>query len=355
MSAAAPAARPRLSRTQRLLVIGAWGLLAVLLALFPVLFTNPTVTTIGVFTLIYMTSAVAWNGFAGYSGYIALGHAVFFGSGAYTMALVSTHWNMAAGYSMFGLVPAAGVVAAIIAVPFGLIALRTRRHTFVVITIAVFFIVQLLAFNLGFTQGSSGVQVPTPLWGVQQYNNSFYYVTLGVLLFAVLISAGIRRSRFGLQLLAIRDDEDRARGLGVKVQRVKLTSFMISAVPVGMVGAIYAFFIGQIFPQFAFDPLFDVTVALMAFFGGLGTLSGPLLGALILEPIQQYLTLQYSIGSVYLVVYGALFLLVILFMPRGIIPTIGERITARRDRQIATGAASTAPVVEAGALSGARQ
>lgn len=355
MSAAAPAARPRLSRTQRLLVIGAWGLLAVLLALFPVLFTNPTVTTIGVFTLIYMTSAVAWNGFAGYSGYIALGHAVFFGSGAYTMALVSTHWNMAAGYSMFWLVPAAGVVAAIIAVPFGLIALRTRRHTFVVITIAVFFIVQLLAFNLGFTQGSSGVQVPTPLWGVQQYNNSFYYVTLGVLLFAVLISAGIRRSRFGLQLLAIRDDEDRARGLGVKVQRVKLTSFMISAVPVGMVGAIYAFFIGQIFPQFAFDPLFDVTVALMAFFGGLGTLSGPLLGALILEPIQQYLTLQYSIGSVYLVVYGALFLLVILFMPRGIIPTIGERITARRDRQIATGAASTAPVVEAGALSGARQ
>jgi branched-chain amino acid transport system permease protein len=332
--------------SRRAAVVGAWALLALVLAVFPVAFTNPTVTT---------TAAVAWNGFAGYSGYIALGHAVFFGAGAYTMALVSTHWAMAAGYSMFALVPAGGAVAALIAVPFGLIALRTRRHTFVVITIAVFFIVQLLAFNLGFTQGSSGVQVPTPSWGPIRYNDSFYYVTLGVLCFALAVSAAIRRSRFGLQLLAIRDDEDRARGLGVKVQRVKLASFVISAIPVGMVGAIYAFFLGQIYPQFAFDPLFDVTVALMAFFGGLGTLSGPLLGALVLEPIQQYLTLQYSVGSLYLVIYGGLFLLVILLMPRGVIPTLAERLNQRRERREgkAREAAASSAVLERGALSGA--
>ena len=87
---------------------------------------------------------------------------------------------------------------------------------------------------------------------------------------------GIRRSRFGLQLLAIRDDEDRARGLGVRTGRVKLLAFIASAIPTGMAGAVYAYYLGQIFPQFAFDPLFDISIALMAFFGGLGTLTGPL-------------------------------------------------------------------------------
>ncbi len=352
---ASPAGVPATPGRRRAAVAGSWVLFAALLAAFPVLFSNPTVTTIGVFTLVYMASATAWNGFAGYSGYIALGHAVFFGAGAYTIALVSTHWNMAADYSMFALVPAAGVVAAILAVPFGLIALRTRRHTFVVITIAVFFIVQLLAFNLGFTQGSSGVQVPTPLWGAVQYNDSFYYVTLGVLAFTVAVSAAIRGSRFGLQLMAIRDDEDRARGLGVKVQRVKLASFVVSAVGVGMAGALWAFFLGQVFPQFAFDPLFDVTVALMAFFGGRGTLSGPLLGALILEPVQQYLTMQYSVGSIYLIIYGALFLLVILFMPRGVVPAVSDVFTARRERRLAAAQETATPAASVRSLSGAPQ
>lgn len=348
---------PGVASRKRPAVAVAWAAFAALLLVFPVAFSNPTVTTIGVFTLVYMTAATAWNGFAGYSGYIPLGHAVFFGTGAYTMALVSLHLGMQGGYAMFALVPLAGVVAAAIAVPFGLVALRTRRHTFVVITIAVFFIVQLLAFNLGFTEGSSGVQIPTPLWTAATFNDRFYYAALVVLAVAILISWGIRRSRFGLQLLAIRDDEDRARGLGVKVQRVKLFGFVLSSVTVGMAGAIYAFFIGQIYPQFAFDPLFDVTIALMAFFGGLGTISGPLLGALVLEPIQQYLTLEYSVGSLYLVIYGALFLLVILTMPRGIVPTVGERLASRRaerpGRAERSPGTSTVPVVGVSPLSGA--
>ncbi|HVC24251.1 MAG TPA: branched-chain amino acid ABC transporter permease [Acidimicrobiales bacterium] len=322
------------SGRRRAAIGAAWIAFGAALIVFPVVFSNPTVTTIGVFTLVYMTSATAWNGFAGFSGYVPLGHAVFFGVGGYTLALVALHLNMAGGYAMFALVPLGGIAAAVIAVPFGLIALRTRRHTFVVITIAVFFIVQLLAFNLGFTQGSSGVQIPTPLWTAATFNDRFYYAALIVLALAVLVVWGIRRSRFGLQLLAIRDDEDRARGLGVKVQRVKLVGFVLSGVTVGMAGGIYAFFVGQIYPQFAFDPLFDVTVALMAFFGGLGTISGPLLGALLLEPIQQYLTLQYSVGSLYLIIYGALFLVVILAMPRGVIPTAGEYLQMRRARRV---------------------
>lgn len=299
------------------------GLVALaILAGFPLAFSNPTTTTVAFFVVIFMIATTAWNAFSGLSGYIALGHAVFFGSGAYALAIGAEKLHVNAGWSVFALVPVSGIVAGVIAVPFGLIALRTRRHTFVVITIAIFFIFQLLAFNLAITGGSSGLQTPTPLWTAVGYNQRFYYVAAVILVLTVAMAWGIRYSRFGLQLLAIRDDEDRARGLGVRTRRVKLLAFVASAIPTGMAGAVYAYFLGQIFPQFAFDPLFDISIALMAFFGGLGTLTGPLLGALVLESLQQEFTLNFSAGSLYLIVYGALFLVVILLLPRGVVPTL---------------------------------
>ncbi|HEY6538982.1 MAG TPA: branched-chain amino acid ABC transporter permease [Candidatus Dormibacteraeota bacterium] len=309
---------------------GLVGLGLVVLVAFPWVFSNPTYTTIGVFTLIYMTSTTAWNGFAGYSGYIPLGHAAFFGTGAYTFAVIAEQDHLGAGYGLFGLIPIAGLVAGLVAIPVGLVALRTRRHTFVVITIAIFFLFQLVATNLGITGGSSGLQVVEPNWPGATYDDPFYYVALGLLILAVAASWTIRRSRFGLQLLAIRDDEARARGLGVRVGRVKLTAFVISAIPIGMVGAVYAYFVGQVFPQFVFDPLFDLSIALMAFFGGLGTVWGPVLGGLLLEPLQQYLTFSYSVGDLYLIIYGVIFLAVILLMPRGIIPSVSDWLARRQ-------------------------
>ncbi|HZE06685.1 MAG TPA: branched-chain amino acid ABC transporter permease, partial [Solirubrobacteraceae bacterium] len=257
-----------------------------------------------------------------------------FGTSAYTVALITAHMKIT-GSAIFALLPVGGLAAVVVAIPFGLIALRTRRHTFVVITIAFMFIFQLAAFNLSFTGGSSGLQPPTPLWSVTTYNNNFYYATAILLLATVALTWLVRRSRFGLQLLAIRDDEERARGLGVRVGRVKLTAFVLSAIPVGMAGGIYAYFLGQIFPQFAFDPLFDLSIALMAFLGGLGTIAGPLLGALVLESLQQYFTEQYGASQAYLIIYGALFLVVVLVLPRGVIPSIEELIGRRRARSAA--------------------
>jgi branched-chain amino acid transport system permease protein len=303
-----------------------------ILAVFPQVFSNPTTTSIAVFTLIFMIAASAWNTFSGYSGYIALGHAVYFGVGAYALTLLANHLGFAAGWGIFALVPVAGIIAGLVALPTGLIALRARRHTFVVITIAFMFIFQLAASNFGFTGGSSGLQPPTPLWSATSYNDHFYYVAAIVLVATVALSWLIRRSRFGLQLFAIRDDEERARGLGVRVARVKLTAFVISAIPVGMAGAIYAYFLGQIFPQFAFDPLFDLSIALMAFLGGLGTVWGPLLGALVLESLQQYFTVESGASQVYLIIYGGLFLAVILLLPRGVIPSIQDLIQRWRTR-----------------------
>ena len=309
------------------------------LAVFPLVFTNPLVTEVGVYTLIFMAAATGWNIFSGYSGYISLGHAVFFGSGAYFVGIAAKDWHLS-GSIVFALLPVAAAVAAVIAVPFGLIALRVRRHTFVVITIAIFFIFQLMAFNLSVTNGSAGVLAPNVFWQAATFNDPFYYVALAIAALTVGASWLIRRSRFGLQLLAIRDDEDRARGLGVRAMRVKLVAFVISAVPLGMAGGLWMYFTGQVLPQYGFDPLLDIAVALMAFLGGLGTIAGPVLGAVLLEPLQQYLTLQLSVGYLYLIVYGAMFLIVIMFLPRGVIPTAAERLALLRARRLDRRAAS---------------
>jgi len=339
---------------RRSVLVGAIAVAALIFAFFPVIITDPTATSIAIFTLVFMVAATAWNIFSGYSGYLALGHAVFFGSGGYAVALAARDWHVAGGWGVFALLPFGGLVAALIALPVGLIALRTRRHTFVVITIAIFFVFQLPAFNLGFTGGTSGIQLPIAPFSPANYNQPFYYVALVILVLTIALSWAVRRSRFGLQLLAIRDDEDRALGLGVKTRRIKLTAFVMSAFPVGMVGGLYFYFLGQIFPQFAYDALFDVSIALMAFLGGMGTLVGPLLGALVLESLQQYFTLTFSSTGLYLIVYGVLFLIVILLLPRGVIPGISHLIQTRRVRAETKSAAERDPGVRRDVAGAAR-
>lgn len=316
---------------------------------FPLIFTNPTVTAIAVFTLMFVGAATAWNIFAGYTGYIALGHAAFFGIGAYTLAIVAQHMGMSGGYGPFFLLPLSGVVAGVAAVPLGWVALRTRRHTFVVITIAIFFIVQLLAYNLtGLTNGSAGMSLPIPPWTGAFFNEPFYYVTLGIALLALAVSWWIRNSKYGLGLLAIREDESRALGLGIHTGSFKLVAFVISAIFVGSMGGVYAYFTESLYPPFAFDANYDVALALMTFMGGIGTLSGPILGALIIEPAQQYFALQYGAGGLYLILYGALFLIVILFLPRGILPTAStwwQRHNERRQAEVRAAARDEPPQV----------
>jgi branched-chain amino acid transport system permease protein len=338
-------------RIRLLRAAGAWragGLLviAALFAVFPLVVTNGLVTTIGVDAMIFIAAAAAWNIFSGYSGYISLGHAVFFGCGAYTVAIGARDWHLS-GDAVFALLPLAAVVGAVVAVPLGLVALRVRRHTFVVITIAFFFIFQLMAANFSFTAGSTGIIAPILNWDPATYNNPFYYLALGIAAATTALSWLIRGSRFGLQLRAIRDDEDRARGLGVRAMRVKLAAFVISAFITGLVGGLWSYFVGEALPQFAFDPLFDLSVALMSFLGGLGTVAGPVLGALIIEPAQQYLTTTITNDYLSLILLGALFLAVILLLPRGVIPTAGEMISKWQARRRGR-ASSAAPPPAAG-------
>jgi branched-chain amino acid transport system permease protein len=308
-------------------------LLIVVAIAFPQVFTNPAITNYGVFALIYVAVASAWNIFSGNTGYISLGHAVFYGSGAYAMGIAARDWHIN-GTTVFALLPLCAVVGAVIAVPFGLISLRVRRHTFIVITIAVFFIFQLMAFNFSFTGGSSGLSSPFLSWPSSGYNTPFYYIALAYAAGTIAIAWLVRRSRFGLQLRAIRDDEDRARGLGVKAMRVKLSAFVMSGAITAMIGAVWFYYVNQVEPQTGFDPLFDLTVVLMAFLGGYGSIAGPVLGALIVEPGTLWLNTQPQFSGGYLseILLGVIFLVVVLFVPRGIIPTGGEWFTKLRTR-----------------------
>jgi branched-chain amino acid transport system permease protein len=199
------------------------------------------------------------------------------------------------------------------------------------VTIAFMFMLQLLAENLiGLTGGGAGLAFPTPPWRGDFYNIPFSYAMLVLALLALAISWWIRRSKFGLGLLAIRDDEDKALAVGVPAVTFKLTAFVVSAALVGMIGGVYGYYVTYIYPQFVIDPLIGISMVLMVFLGGLGTIGGPVLGALILEPAQLWLAYNYGASRLYLVLYAAVFLLVILLMPRGIIPSVRELLAKRQ-------------------------
>ena len=320
-----------MSRTVGLKALGL-AMLGVVALLVPVIAPDPATTNVAVFTMMYIGLATAWNIMGGYTGYISLGHAAFFGFGAYSFGLLLNHLGMAPGYGPFFLVPLAGVFAALLAVGIGWVALRTRAATFVIVTIAFMFMLQLLAENLvKVTGGGAGLSLPYPHdWGGDFFNTPYYYAMLALAVLALVVSWWIRRSKFGLGLLAIRDDEDKALAVGVPTRAFKLTAFMISAALVGMIGAVYGYYVTFIYPQFVIDPLIGISMVLMVFLGGLGTLSGPVLGALLLEPAQLQFAYHFGASRLYLVLYSAIFLVVILLMPRGIVPSVVDLWHRRR-------------------------
>jgi branched-chain amino acid transport system permease protein len=282
---------------------------------------------IGVLTLMYATLATAWNLVGGYAGYVSLGHVAFFGVGAYTVSIMFTRWlGIGGGYRPFYLLPLVGLGVALASVPIGWIAFRTRAATFAIVTLTLLFVVQQLAFNLhSLTQGSLGILLPQPSFANSSYEQPFYYAMLGLLVLGLLVSRWVSTSKLGLTLFAIRDDEDRARGLGERVTLAKLIAFALSTGLTAMVGGVWAYHLGQIYPQFAVDPLITIGMVLMVYLGGKGTLWGPVLGALILVPAQQELAYDYGGSNLYLVAYASVFLAVMLVMPRGILPSLVEQ------------------------------
>ena len=281
----------------------------------------------------YAALATAWNLFSGYTGYISLGQAAFFGLGAYALGDHASSTS-AIGSRLQPVLRAA--------------ARRRRRRarvasrsrgsrcarghmTFAIVTLTLLFVVQQLAFNLrSLTNGSSGLMLPTPSFPIASYDTP-------VLLrdarrcCSLALAALLARPREQARADAARDPRGRGEGARARRPRHRREAHRVVAHRrlTAMVGGVWAYYLTFIYPESAVDPLVMIGAVLMTFLGGRGTLWGPTIGALVLVPAQQYMITQLGASQLYLVGYAAVFMVVLLLLPRGILPSLRDASRAR--------------------------
>jgi ABC-type branched-subunit amino acid transport system ATPase component/ABC-type branched-subunit amino acid transport system permease subunit len=300
-----------------------------LVAAFPVLSDDLYYQNMIILSMVFAIGAVGLNIITGYAGYVSLGQGAFIGLGAYTVGICVTD----IGGSPWVWVPVAGLVAGAAAALLGVVAMRARGHAFVILTIAFLFLVQLLATNWDeLTNGTGGITLPIPTWSVEYQFWPFYYALMGLLAVSLLASWWIRRNKFGMGLIAIREDEDKAATVGVSTPTYKILAFAASAVFVGMAGGVYGYYISFIDPLGMFNILLSVQIILSLLLGGRATLWGPVLGAFIIEWLNETSNNEFGGGNARLLIFGGLLALVVLFLPNGIIPTAGAWIERWRTR-----------------------
>ncbi|MGP4098618.1 branched-chain amino acid ABC transporter ATP-binding protein/permease [Nonomuraea sp. KM90] len=265
--------------------------------------------------------ATSWNIISGYAGYISLGHSMFLGVGSYTVGILALRW----GVNPLWVAPLGGVVATVIAVLIGAVVLRTRGHAFVIITIAMLLAAQIIAVNSReLTRGSDGITLELPFWHRDFQNIPFYYAFLLLLVLTVLFSAWIRRTKLGTGLVAIREDEGKAASIGVNTTRFKIVAYAASAFFIGVAGGVYAYYLTYINPVGSFAILGSVTIVLAALAGGRGTLYGPVVGAFAVNLVSEAATVYAGGVQSRVLLFGGALVLVVLFLPKGLLPTVGE-------------------------------
>ena len=313
----------------RLLWGGVIAACAVALLCYPLVSDDLFYQNMIILSLILAIGAVGLNVIMGYAGYISLGQSAFIGLGAYAVGIATTK----IGGDPFVWVPVAGVLAAVFAALLGLIAMRTRGFAFVIITIAALFILQIVATNWdALTNGTSGITLPLPRWDISIQNWPFYYVLIGLLALSLLLTWWIRRTKIGTGLLAIREDEDKAATIGINTPVYKIIGFVASAVFLGMAGGVYGYYLSFIDPIGMFDIVISVQIILAVVLGGRGTLWGPVVGAAIIEPLNELANQQFGGGNSRLLIFGGLLALTILLLPKGIIPSVRELLERRAKR-----------------------
>jgi len=278
--------------------------------------------------MLYAIMASGWNLISGLAGYVSLGHSVYLYMGLYTGAILSKAWEVDAMW----LAPLGGVTAALLALAVGLIVLRTKSHSFVIITIAVLLLVMLVAANWkSLTGGSDGIIVKQPTWARENPTTPYYYIFLGILLLTIALAAFVMRSRLGAGLVAIRNDEGKAASIGINTTLYKVTAYTLSAVPFGFAGAVYAQYLGFVTPSLTVAILMSVFLVLAALVGGRGTLWGPVVGGFIVWIANEYSTIAAGEFEARLLIMGVVLVLVVMFMPMGLLPTVSNFIKKRRE------------------------
>ncbi|MEV6109908.1 branched-chain amino acid ABC transporter permease [Streptomyces sp. NPDC051940] len=321
-SAAPPRGRgPLAGRRARLLRLAALLAGAAVVLSYPELVPTPYDLTVGITILNFAVLSTAWNFVGGFTGYISLGHAAFAGLGSYSTALLITKADTPPFAALF---LGAAIVAAI-AVPVGLAALRVRGASFVIVSIALVLVLLLVFQSWGdFTGGSRGLSIDMPIEGLtrSEHHEVFFYLYAALLAVMLLSWWLIDRSRFGMGLKAIREDEDKAQSLGTPTYAYKLAVFVVSGFFTGLAGGLYALWFRDLDPVFQFSILTGSYMVLMALLGGVRHLYGPLLGAVIVGYGLEYSKQEFGDTPMHMVTTGGLLFLVVMFMPDGVIPAL---------------------------------
>jgi branched-chain amino acid transport system permease protein len=312
-------------------------------AIFPLVAANDYLIYVMALAFVSAIAAVGLNLILGYTGQLNLAHAGFMAVGAYTLGLLTVDYGVPFWLAFF----LAPLAAAALGVPAGIVSLRLRHDYFAIFTLCVGLIIWLAiekwdSLTHGVV-GVIGIPAPSPI-GPIRFDTPMaqYYLVLFWLVVSIWIMNRIVRSLLGRAFLAIRGSEDLAEALGVPLMRTKVTAFVISTAYAGLAGALYAGFVRFIGPNLASEAnAFDMIAFILV--GGLGTLSGPLVGALILTWATQ--SLQF-LQDYRLIVFGPLLILLVMYMPNGLIGTLEAR---RARRAGASEAAERAAKVEAGA------
>jgi branched-chain amino acid transport system permease protein len=266
--------------------------------------------------------ASAWNILGGFGGQVSLGYSAFLGIGAYTTVLLSIQ-----GVDPFLTLPLGAGLAALFSVLIGLPAFRLRGPYFTIATIGVGEAVRVCASSVSFTGGSSGLRMPAG-----SFDFTLNYEAMAALaILTVAVAALVRRSAFGRALSAIKQDIDAAEALGVHSTRFKVGAHALSAAIVALAGSLYAINFQYIAPGSVFDFRLSLSIVLMPIVGGVGTVAGPVLGAIVFSTLQIKLLTIPALRDSYLFLYGALLILVMLYEPRGLVG-LARRLAARARR-----------------------
>jgi branched-chain amino acid transport system permease protein len=290
--------------------------------ILPLIFNNPFARHVLVLMAIWSILGMGWNVLGGYAGQISMGHAVFFGIGAYSVALGFVNWNITPWLGIWIGVALSAMMAFLIGYPL----LKLRGHYFAIATLTLGEAVKVLFLNTKAVGGATGVDMlkrSIPAWYSMQIDNKliFYYILLAFLILITLLVNKIDKTRMGYYLRTINTNQDAAESVGINTSLYKVLAFMLSAGIVSIGGSFYAQYLLYIDPMMTFSLSVSIMICLVTILGGVATVFGPIIGAVLFNLINEYSRVLFGgSGKGYdLLFYGILVILVVLFMPEGII------------------------------------
>ena len=287
-------------------------LIIIFLASLPMVIEKESIITLLILILLYVILATSWNILGGYTGQTSLGHAAFFGLGSLATRLL---WIK--GVHILPSILAGSLLAVVFALLIGAPAFRLKGVYFAIGTLA-------LAEILNVTVGNVFPEISSlPVEELVAYQlTPRYYVLLGMAVIVIGLSYLLVNSRLGLGMMAVREEEDAAESLGVSQLRHKLFALVVSAFFTGLAGGAFAYYHVGYYYQYPFSPSWSLDMLTMVFIGGQGTILGPIIGAVFFVTLRQYLVL--NVGEYHLIIFGVLFILVVLFLPGGIVSLWGK-------------------------------